>query len=71
MNDEPGEIQAAENTDRHLWRKEGGHYAPSIHVTKSGCIGINVGGHVIVMPVEKWHALGRLRLAVEDVLAAV
>lgn len=62
---------ACENTDKHLWRKEGGHYAPSIHVTKSGGIGINVGGHVIVMPVEKWHALGRLRCAIEDVIAAV
>lgn len=64
----PGEVPA-ENTDREIWRrKEGDFYSPSIHVTKSGCVGLNVGGHVIVMSAEKWHALGGLRIALDDVL---
>lgn len=59
---------ACENTDKEIWRKkEGDYYSPSVHVTKMGGVGINVGGHVIVMPVEKWHALGRLRCALDDV----
>jgi len=46
----------AENTDTEIWRKvKGDYYSPSIHVTKSGAIGINVGGAVIVASVEKWH----------------
>lgn len=50
--------QLSENTDREIWRKvEGDFYSPSIHVTKDGAIGINVGGTVIVMPVDSWHAL--------------
>lgn len=61
-----------ENTDKEIWRKKAGDfYSPSIHVTKAGGVGINVGGHVIVMPVEKWHALGRLRCALDDVCRAV
>lgn len=61
-----------ENTDKEIWRKrEGDYYSPSIHVTQSGGVGINVGGHVIVMPVEKWHALGRLRVALSDVFRVV
>ena len=49
---------ACENTDRELWRERfGDFYADSIHVTKDGSIGINVSGHVIVMPLQKWHAL--------------
>lgn len=49
----------ARNTDRELWRLvPDSYYSPSIHVTESGGIGINVGGHVIVMPVDQWHALG-------------
>lgn len=52
------QIEAAENTDRELWReREDDYYADSIHVTKDGGIGMNVGGSVIVMPVRKWHAL--------------
>jgi hypothetical protein len=55
--------ETAENTDRELWRElhpEGdaySYYAPSIHVTAGGGIGINVGGRVHVMPLRKWHAL--------------
>ena len=49
---------AAKNTDRELWREtEGDFYAPSIHVTESGSIGMNVGGSVVVMPIYEWHAL--------------
>jgi len=47
------------NTDKNIWRKvEGDYYSPSIHVTQDNNIGINVGGHVIVMPIEKWFLLG-------------
>lgn len=60
MSDQP-----RENTDRELWREpdkgNGDFYSDSIHVTKEGGIGINVGGHVIVMPLQWWH-----RLAVAD-----
>lgn len=56
------------NTDREIWRKkEGDFYSPSIHVTEHLGIGIDVSGHVIVMPIEKWHALGRLRIALDAV----
>lgn len=53
---------AAANTDRELWREptdEVGmeHYQPSIHVTKRGGIGINVGGMVIVKSLRAWYAL--------------
>lgn len=57
-----------ENTDTELWRKfKGDFYSPSIHVTKSGAIGINVAGHVIVMSIEKWHSLGKMRCAMRDI----
>ena len=46
------------NTDRKLWCDgESGYYANSIHVTKSGGVGIDVGGHVIVKTLSEWHAL--------------
>lgn len=45
------------NTDKELWRKDQDYYAPSIHVTKEGAIGINVGGLVIIRTVEDWHKL--------------
>jgi hypothetical protein len=46
------------NTDRELWREtEGDYYSPSIHVTQSGLIGINVGGWVAVRSLQDWHAL--------------
>lgn len=53
----------AENRDRELWREkhpEGdaySYYAPSIHVTEQGGIGINVGGTVHVKTLRDWHAL--------------
>ena len=47
-----------QNTDRELWRKDKEDtYSPSIHVTQSGRIGINVGGTVITRSVEEWHRL--------------
>ena len=44
------------NTDKEIWRQvPGDYYSPSIHVTLTGSIGINVGGLVIVETIEKWH----------------
>ena len=46
----------AENADKEIWRQiPGDYYSASIHVTKNGSIGINVGGLVIVAPIEIWH----------------
>lgn len=53
-----------ENTDRELWRERDDYYADSIHVTKGGGIGINCGGHVIVLPLKLWHAAAKKELAV-------
>ena len=50
--------EGAVNTDKEIWRKvKGDYYSPSIHITKGNGVGINVGGKVFVMPVEKWHEL--------------
>lgn len=50
----------AQNTDRELYREpaEPGleYYAPSIHVTQEGAIGIDVGGTVFVRSLRAWHA---------------
>lgn len=63
-------IPPCENTDREIYRAAPGDaYAPSVHVTASGALGIDVGGHVIVLSLERWHALGRLRKALSDVIA--
>lgn len=53
------------NTDRELYREpdttgNGEFYSDSIHVTQAGGIGINVGGTVIVMPLQAWHRLALL-----------
>jgi hypothetical protein len=54
---------ACENTDREIWReREGDFYADSIHVTKSGGIGFNCGGHVIVMSPRNWHCIAQAHL---------
>ncbi len=46
------------NTDKEIWRKtKGDFYSPSIYLTKSGAIGINVGGYCIVKSIEEWHKL--------------
>lgn len=56
-NDE-SDTGPAQNTDREIWREvEGDAYAPSVHVTQSGGIGIDVGGLVVVLPVREWHSL--------------
>ena len=48
--------KACKNTDIEIWRKvEGDYYSPSIHMTKDGTIGINVGGYVVVASIEDWH----------------
>ena len=57
------EERAASNTDKELWREADDYYAASIHVTKSGGIGINVGGSVIVKPLQEWHRLAFQRPA--------
>ena len=46
------------NTDKEIWRKiEGDYYSPCIFETIDKQIGINVGGRVISMSIEKWHEL--------------
>jgi hypothetical protein len=53
--------QPAANTDRELWRESPDYYSNSIHVTKDGGIGINVGGTVIVKSLAEWHSLANPR----------
>lgn len=53
------EERCAQNTDRELWRlNPDSYYSPSLHVTAGNNIGMNVGGHVVVMPIEIWHEIG-------------
>ena len=55
------EHEASLNTDREIWRSvPGDYYSPSIHVTKEGAIGINVGGRVFVKDVRDWHSLAEI-----------
>jgi hypothetical protein len=56
LNDEAAPVEsAAQSHDREIWRGvPGDFYSPRIFVT--GQIGMNVGGHVIVRPVEEWHS---------------
>ena len=57
------------NTDKEIWRKvHGDFYSPSIHVTEFNGIGINVGGTVLVAPVEAWYDAGTKILAVDPKL---
>ena len=52
------EAECSVNTDRELWRETPGDaFSPRLFVTKSGGVGIEVGGHVFVMPVREWHTL--------------
>jgi len=54
----PQEHGPALNTDRELWRERpDDFYAPSVFVTESGGIGMNVGGTVFVKPIRAWFAL--------------
>jgi len=51
--------EAMENTDREIWRKvKDDCFSPSIHITHNNSIGMNIGGHVCVMPIETWHKIG-------------
>lgn len=62
MNNE----QAYQNTDRELWReREDDYYSDSIHVTENGGIGMNCGGHVIVMPIRKWHLAAETLMCID------
>lgn len=54
--------QACDNTDHQLWREGRDYYSDSIHVTKDGGIGINCGGHVIVMALKEWHRVAQEHL---------
>ena len=57
----------AKNTDKEIWRKTpGDYYSPSIHITESGGVGIDVGGHVLVAPIERWHEAGVAAFCVPD-----
>jgi len=59
--------RCAANTDRELWREPpGDYYSNLIFVTEGGGIGIDVGGHVIVMQLAAWHALARPALEDPD-----
>ena len=69
------EEKAAVNTDKEIWRETpGDYYSPSIHVTEKSRftkkigIGINVGGHVYVKPVEEWHRLAERDKATTDLI---
>ena len=54
-----GSDEGTKNTDAEIWRKvPDDYYSPSIHVTEQGDIGINVGGYVLVSPIERWFAAG-------------
>ena len=48
----------AKNTDTEIWRGpdegNGDYYADSLHITASGALGINCGGHVKVRPIRDW-----------------
>lgn len=61
-----------ENTDREIWRGpdegSGSYYADSVHITKDGGLGINVGGTVIVKPLRDWHGLAAAAAATETAL---
>lgn len=49
------------NTDKEIWREcSEDYYSPSIHITETNGIGINIGGHVIVKSVYEWFNLAKL-----------
>lgn len=55
--------QVRKNTDIEIWRKiPDDYYSPAIHVTEHGDIGINIGGHVLVAPVEQWFDALNIRM---------
>lgn len=65
MNDEG---LSFENTDVELFReKPNDAYSPSLHVTREGSIGINVGGRVHVMSLSKWHQLASEKYPIKPI----
>jgi hypothetical protein len=63
----------AENTDTELFREPkgdlpGDYYAPSLHKTRDGRIGINVGGIVYVLSLREWHDAAMTMELVSDVV---
>jgi hypothetical protein len=54
---EMGVTGCAKNTDRELWRESEDAYAPSVHVTEGGGIGIRVAGLVVVKTPTEWRRL--------------
>ncbi len=57
---------SVQNTDREIWRGpdegRGDYYADSLSITSGDALAIDCGGHVIVMPIRDWHALGATSL---------
>lgn len=51
-------MNTCENTDKEIWRlKPGDFYSPSIHVTNQNGIGINCGGHVMLLWLRLRHGM--------------
>ncbi len=62
-------MNTGKNTDKEIWRRiSDDYYSPSIHVTEFGDIGINVGGYVLVAPIENWHDAGDKILTIDPKL---
>lgn len=55
------DIKPALNTHKELYREpdlvNGSFYSPSVFVTQTGSIGMDVGGLVFVMTIRQWHHL--------------
>lgn len=53
---------------RHLWPETSDPNAPSerLFVNAQGAIGIDIGGHVIVMPMQEWHFIAREYMSMHD-----
>ena len=61
--EQAGTTGCATNTDREIWRERpGDYYSDSVHVTEGGSLGINCGGHVIVMPLRYWQHAAKEQL---------
>lgn len=50
--------QAVQNTDRAIWHSvTADGRSATLLITNAGALAINVGGHVLVKPIESWHKL--------------